>query len=406
MTAATLPADIKDFDSLKVADEAAKNSRSLFLAMLLACVYSWLTLASTTDQALIMNSGSSPLPIIRVPVPIRGFFLAAPAFLLGAYVYFHLYLDGLWERLATLPAVFPDGKPLDERAYPWLLTSLVRPSFARLRDHRPRFSKVKVGLSIFLAWYVVPLTIYLFWAQALAAHVWYLTALHLGLVVGAIGIGMVTYRGAVSTLRLGAVLEGRSMIWHVAWWGSPAARGMTAWSVKRILTVSAAILMSLSASALWGPVGRPLPRVPVLLRPYADLTNTPLTTRSEPRFLGDSVRVDSADFRGLNLRLANMRRVDLVEAQLDSADLTGANLTGAYLFGADLTRAGLTRANLTEANLTGADLTGANVAGVLTDQEGFWQFARSAGAMCARTGGALVEFDVPTDGGIPKVCVR
>ena len=174
VTGTKLPGGMKDFESLSVTDEAAKNSRSLFLIVLLACVYSWLTLSTTTDAEVIMNTGSSPLPIIRVPVPILGFFLAAPTFLLAAYVYFHLYLHGLWSRLAELPAVFPDGRPLDQRAYPWLLTSLVRPHFERLKDERVLFSREKVWLSILLAWWVVPVTIYLFWAQALAAHVWYM----------------------------------------------------------------------------------------------------------------------------------------------------------------------------------------------------------------------------------------
>ena len=89
-------------------------------------------------------------------MPIVGFFLVAPAFLLGAYVYFHLYLHGLWECLSKLPAIFPDGRPLDGRAYPWLLTSLVRPHFKLLSKKRPLFSKAKVGLSILLAWWVVP----------------------------------------------------------------------------------------------------------------------------------------------------------------------------------------------------------------------------------------------------------
>ena len=339
VTSAKLPEDIKDFESLKVADEAAKNSRSLFLVMLVACVYSWLTLATTTDQALIMDTGSSPLPIIRVPVPIRGFFLAAPTFLLAAYVYFHLYLHGLWSRLAELPAVFPDGRPLDQRAYPWLLTSLVRPHFERLREGRPAFSKAKVGLSILLAWWVVPITIYLFWAQALSVHDPYMTSLHLALFVASLAVGVITYQVAVATLRLEdpPPPTARDVIQRVAAAGSGR------------IPIATVLLVLLSALALWGP--RELPSVPVVFHPYADLTNAQLSTRTRPAFETDSIEVGRPDLQGLNLRFAAMQF-----AYLEGADLRGANLTRANLSGANLVRADLVGAHLREVFLLQADL--------------------------------------------------
>jgi hypothetical protein len=51
----------------------------------------------------------------------------APLILLGVYFYLHLYLQRLWRDLSTLPAVFPDGEALDEKAYPWLLNGLGPP---------------------------------------------------------------------------------------------------------------------------------------------------------------------------------------------------------------------------------------------------------------------------------------
>ena len=64
--------------------------------------------------ALLTNSGSSPLPIIQTKVPIAGFYWAAPAILLALYCYLHLYLQRLWEGMANLPAIFLDGRKLDE----------------------------------------------------------------------------------------------------------------------------------------------------------------------------------------------------------------------------------------------------------------------------------------------------
>jgi hypothetical protein len=78
-------------------------------------VYTCLTIATTTDPLLLTNSISSPLPIIRTEIPIAGFFWVAPLILLSFYLYFHIYLQRLWETLADLPAVFPDGSRLDKR---------------------------------------------------------------------------------------------------------------------------------------------------------------------------------------------------------------------------------------------------------------------------------------------------
>ena len=47
-----------------------------------------------------------PLPVINTKVPVTGFFLFAPAILLALYVYLQLYLQRMWDGLASLPAVF------------------------------------------------------------------------------------------------------------------------------------------------------------------------------------------------------------------------------------------------------------------------------------------------------------
>ena len=83
-------------------------------------------IGTTTDVALILNTASSPLPIINTPIPIAGFYVVGATLLAAVYCYLHFYLLRLWRTLATLPAVFPDGTALDDRTDPWLLTGLVR----------------------------------------------------------------------------------------------------------------------------------------------------------------------------------------------------------------------------------------------------------------------------------------
>jgi len=133
VSGAKLPEDIAKFDGLAHIEELSKSAKKLFISMLLGCVYAWLTIATTTDVGLLTNSSSSPLPVIQAKIPIAGFYFAAPLILLSLYGWLHLYLQRLWKGLSELPAIFPDGKPLDEKVYPWLLNGFVRSHVALLK---------------------------------------------------------------------------------------------------------------------------------------------------------------------------------------------------------------------------------------------------------------------------------
>ena len=201
VTGAKLPEDIRNFKMLETVAETSKNARKIFLAMLLGCAYSLLTIATTTDARLLTNSASSPLPIIQTEIPIAWFYWAAPFALVMLYVYLHFYLGMLWEGLAGLPAKFEDGKRLDERAYPWLLNGLVRRHFPRLQKGRPFLVRFKEWTTIFLAWWSVPLTLFAFWLRYLRRHEWGGTGLHIGLLVAAVALWIIFYRSAAQTLQ-------------------------------------------------------------------------------------------------------------------------------------------------------------------------------------------------------------
>lgn len=198
---AKLPPAIAEFEGLKTIAEAVSNAQKLFLAMSSGCLYSWLTIATTKDFALITNSASSPLPIIGTALPMVGFYLTAPLVLVAIYFYFHLNMQWLWEALADLPAVFPDGRSLDKRADRWLLNRLVSAHFVRLRSERPALSRVQQWLSIALGWWVVPATLVLFWARFLPVHSWFGTGLQIFFVAAVLGFGWMCYRLACATLR-------------------------------------------------------------------------------------------------------------------------------------------------------------------------------------------------------------
>ncbi len=79
----------------------------------------------------------------------------------------------MWEALAELPAVFPDGRPADKKVYPWLLNGLVRFHFKRLRDEcLPRLAFLKRLIPSLLAWWAVPLTLLAFLTQQPIADRW------------------------------------------------------------------------------------------------------------------------------------------------------------------------------------------------------------------------------------------
>ena len=248
LSGAKLPDAVARFDVLKHVAEQSELAKRLFTALLLGCIYALLTVATTTDVRLLTNSASSPLPVIQTEVPVAGFYFAAPVILVGLYLYFLLYLQRLWESLAKLPAVFPDGTPLDQKAYPWLLNGLARSHFKLLRDKRPSLSGLQAILAIVLAYWVVPVTLVFIWGRYLPRHEWWGTAIHVILLVAAFVSAILLYRLARKTLR--AERQDR-FLWRRAF------RDRRSYSVP---TLVPALVERMGCCFLWGHRGPPLVR--------------------------------------------------------------------------------------------------------------------------------------------------
>ena len=90
-----IPEDIRKFEGLTRIEELSKKAGKLFILMLVGCLYSWLTIATTTDSQLLLNSKHYDLPIIQTAIPITPFFYLSPLILLGIYIWFHLHLQRL-----------------------------------------------------------------------------------------------------------------------------------------------------------------------------------------------------------------------------------------------------------------------------------------------------------------------
>jgi uncharacterized protein YjbI with pentapeptide repeats len=188
-------------DNIKQLSEISQNSRTTFFMLILACAYSYLTIAATTDAALLSNSSATPLPIIPVNVSIKWFYYFAPIILSALFVYFHLYLDRFWRCLVLLPLRHPDGRGLDNYVYPWLISS------AFIRGEIPPLSKYRISirveafLSLLFGWWIIPVVLLFCWARYLVAHDWVGTLLHLMLFMATSGFALSVYYSAKNALR-------------------------------------------------------------------------------------------------------------------------------------------------------------------------------------------------------------
>ena len=151
-------------------DEISKNSRTTFYALIIACIYSYLAISTTSDAALLTNSGATPLPIIQVRVPIVWFYYFAPILLFALFLYFHFYLERFWYSVARLPLIHPeDRRRLDDYLYPWLIsTTFIRGIHPELGRDRPQLY-IEYVLCLLLAWWFIPIILFFYWARYLAA---------------------------------------------------------------------------------------------------------------------------------------------------------------------------------------------------------------------------------------------
>lgn len=149
----TLPNEIAKFEGVGLVNEATENARKLFVALGLACAYAALAIstAGATEDTL-------ELPIIGLDISVRGFYFVVPILLLAGFGYFHLQMQRVWEEIARLPAVFPDGKAVDRKIKPWLVTGIIRAHIPFIKADLPRFFNLQQAVVVILVWGLVPLT--------------------------------------------------------------------------------------------------------------------------------------------------------------------------------------------------------------------------------------------------------
>lgn len=209
LSMAKLPEEIINFEgptggslsAVKVATQAAKK---LLISVLLASTYAAMaiTLKSEVGGSASEGSESIRLPLIGMGMETVEFYYTAPFLLALLFGYFHLQMQRLWERLAMLPAIFPDGKPMDRKVYPWLVTGLARAHVKLLKEKgHPTFFLLQRSVVILLVWVVVPVTIvYFTWMYPSSLSKWGGLFLHT-LSVIVVGGSIMAYGRAVGTLE-------------------------------------------------------------------------------------------------------------------------------------------------------------------------------------------------------------
>lgn len=364
-----LPEAISKFDALSTLAESAKNVGTLFLTTLAACVYTLITVATTTDAGLLTNSATSTLPVVSASFPIVGFYYVAPVLLFCLYAYLHLHIQRLFDSMASLPACFPDGNYAHQKVYPTLLNVFAPLFFVRLRHARPPLFWFQVMMVRFLFWGAVPLTLLVLWARYLRRHATLGSLFHTAVFAAVVVLGFLFQRIAFATFL------------H-----DPAARRR--WPPLKIASVvfgALVVAAMLYANYAVTSGGRPKWLKPSYrpLTPARTETSWPEYARglAGRLFIADLVDVSfpastSGDGRGpdlsnLNLRFLRAWRTKMPGALLVNADLTGAELAnsdlsrgqliGATLKDADLKEAKLEKAAISSAVFSGADLSRATL---------------------------------------------
>jgi uncharacterized protein YjbI with pentapeptide repeats len=375
---AKLPEDISKFEGLEAVQDLSQNAGKLFVTMIAADAFMQLIVAQTTQIQLLTNSGTTKIPVLDADIPITTLFWLGPTILFVLYMAFQFYLQRLWELMAGLPAVFPDGAILTQKSFPWLLNDLVRSQFPRLLDRPQPLASWQELLFSFLAYLLVPLSLFPFWARYLCAQQWAITWIHIvffGLFLWAM---IVFYRLAIATLARDEKLLD---VWRSGLFSSNGGKKLVLMATPLLVSVvwSGWFLLLTKNTIDWGvpreqynPTTKwssDAPKYPMFAlrrwvpRVLEEIGYDPFVTLEEAELPQGFAQLRNAHLRYANLSRAQLAKANLNNADLRNANLSGISLNGATLVGADLFGANLSGASLIDTRLGPADLAHADLSG-------------------------------------------
>ncbi len=360
---AKLDEDIEKFSGLKTVESASRHARKVFFITAIVMVYTWLTLASVTDATLLLQFDALKLPFAGITIPATAFFGAMPIILLCLFIYFQLLQQRVWEAMADLPAVFPDGTPLNKKVYPWLLNGIAGAHVTFIRKNRPVFSRFQNAISIIVAWWLIPYTMLWFWVRYLSKRDWMISGIHIGAVSLAIGFSFFFIFLARRTLR-GQSLRGhgpviRTLLFLIlAGFFSVASYGIIEYNPDTTEKQPLAFVMTI-AEKLGFNTNVNFSNIDVSMKPsgwtveesqISEVRGAPLAGMKLPNAQAVNAFLVKADLQG----------ADLSYSLLDSADLRYANLSSADFSGSSMVSANLQYAIMAGTVLDGADIRDAD----------------------------------------------
>ena len=364
LSGALLSRKITELLAIHEIDRLCKKAGWLLAALIWLSLLTGWFVAATKDIQLIKDSPAFPIFHFGEAVPIAQLFLVAPLLLLGLYTYFHFYLQRLWEGLAGLPAVFPDGRSV-EQIGPRMVMALARIHSKGLSGHLSSPLFLEAIISLVLAYWIVPATMFLLWVRYLTHQDLRGTMLQVLATVTAVGLA-VFLPGIVGSMFRAGHLESSLT-------AKPPTHAKASGRWATLLGAGLA-LSFLSLGAIWGmphdtswmpgaKASSPKKWAANLFwvvgyNPYPDITESFVSNSPAHWSWRDE---DLAEINGASLNKSSLRYVEAYRAFLVNAHLLESDLRGAYLSEADLRGANLRQANLESAVLDRARINHANL---------------------------------------------
>ncbi len=392
---ASLPAQIAQFPAIALFRDASRTALRFFSAIMTLSLLSALAIWKTKDIQLVTDSAILPFlhsSRAAVAMPTAEIFLIAPVALFLLYLAFLQQIQKVCSAALELPAVFPDGISLGEKES-GIVLGLLRAHFRWMTQENAPSRALETTTSLLLAYWTVPIMLFLFWARYLTLQEIHGTMLHE--ILASVSAGIALH----ATFKVGRPRES----WAVK---KPFAMRISDGLRQSRPPVLVGILFALatfvSFGTIWG-VPHNVSRAPqygpgnirrwaptilwaVGYDPYADLTESQFSTPptywnwsddtvsavrglhlNDPRFryaqaygaFLANFRLWHADFRGAYLSNADFRAADLTQSSFQSALMDSARMNHANLDRSNFQNAHLARTDFRDANMSYAILSGA-----------------------------------------------
>jgi uncharacterized protein YjbI with pentapeptide repeats len=370
---ASLPAQIAQFPAAAIFHTAARTALQFFAAMTTLSVVSALAIWKTKDIQLVTDSAFLPFlhsAKAAAAMPAAQIFLITPVALFLLYLAFLQQIQRVWAAALELPAVFPDGSTLGEKES-GIIVGLLRAHFRWMNQDAPSARTLETTVSLLLAYWTVPIMLFLFWARYLTVQEIHGTILHELLASVAAGVAL------HATFKVGRPQEKWAMQrTFMARISERLRHSRPPVLVGILLAIATFISFGTIAGAphdrarapQYGPANfrrwAPIALWSVGYDPYADLTEGTVSIMPTG-WNGSDDQVSSV--RGAHLNNPRFRYAQAYRAFFANAHLWHADFRGAYLSDSDLRAADLTQSNFQFAVMDGVRMNHANLDRAILD---------------------------------------